>query len=133
MTKLQNPETWDDCSKKQNFVSSSTLPRRKQNKQIKASLLPKLQKIYNTLVPYLLQFSVAKSPGCNLPKILAVLLIACIASSGISSVAHHNPYINIFVAYNLMQEFCADKIHYFNFLSTSDKSWLDQLKIITIL
>ena len=53
--------------------------------------------------------------------------------SGISSVAHHNPHINVFVIYFLMQELFVNKIHFFKFLSTSDKPWLEQLKIITIL
>ena len=32
-----------------------------------------------------------------------------------------------------MQELFANKIHFFKFLSTSDKQYLDQLKIITLL
>ena len=32
-----------------------------------------------------------------------------------------------------MQELFLDKIHFFKFISTSDKPWLDQLKIITVL
>ena len=57
----------------------------------------------------------------------------CITSSGISSVTHHNPHMNVFVVYLLVQELFADKIHFFKLLSTSNKPWLDQLKIITIL
>ena len=50
---------------------------------------------------------------------------------GISSVAHHNPYINVFVVCLLMQERFIDKIHFFKFFFMIDKPWLDQLKIIT--
>ena len=53
------------------------------------------------------------------------------ASSRISSVTHHNPHINAFVVNLLMQELFVDKIHFFKFLSMSDKSWLDQLNSIT--
>ena len=113
LRKLQKPEAGEDCRKNQNLIFNSTKPRRKQNKKIRTSLLPKLQKNYNTLVPYLLQFSVAK-------------LTTCITSSGISSVTHHNRYINVFVVYVLMQDIFADKIHFFKFLSMTDKPWLDQ-------
>ena len=50
-----------------------------------------------------------------------------------SAVAHQNPHINVFVVYLLIQELFINKIHFFKFLSTSDKPWLDQLKIITVL
>ena len=53
------------------------------------------------------------------------------ASSRISSVTHHNPHVNAFVVNLLMQELFVDKIHFFKFLSMSDKSWLDQLNSIT--
>ena len=52
-------------------------------------------------------------------------------SSGISSVAHHNPHINTIFVYLFMQELFVDKIHFFKFLSMSDKPRLHQLKIIT--
>ena len=52
-------------------------------------------------------------------------------SSGISSVAHHNPHINAIFVYLFMQELFVDKIHFFKFLSMSDKPRLHQLKIIT--
>ena len=48
-----------------------------------------------------------------------------------SSVAHHNPHINAIFAYFLKQELFHDKIHFFKFLSMSDKLPLRQLKIIT--
>ena len=51
--------------------------------------------------------------------------------SGISSVAHHNPHINAIFVYLFMQELFVDKIHFFKFLSMSDKPRLHQLKIIT--
>ena len=40
------------------------------------------------------------------------------------------PYINVFVVYILMQELFTDKIHFFKFISTSDKPWLDRLKFL---
>ena len=43
------------------------------------------------------------------------------ASSGISSVAHHNPQIKVFVVYLLMLELFVDTIHFFKFLSVSCK------------
>ena len=45
--------------------------------------------------------------------------------------ARYNPHINMFVVYLLIQELFVDKIHFFKFLSMSDKPWPDQLKIIT--
>ena len=39
--------------------------------------------------------------------------------------------MNVFVVYLLMQELFADKIHFFKFLFTSEKPWLDQLKMIS--
>ena len=54
-----------------------------------------------------------------------------IMSSGISSVAHHNPHINAIFVYLFMQEHFVDKIHFFKFLSMSDKPRLHQLNIIT--
>lgn len=53
-------------------------------------------------------------------------------SSAISPVAHHNPYINVFVIYLFMQKLFVDKIFFFMFLSISDKLRLGQLKIITV-
>ena len=50
------------------------------------------------------------------------------ASIGLSSAAHHNPYINVFAVNRFVQKLFADKVHFFKFLSTSDKSWIDQLK-----
>ena len=32
-----------------------------------------------------------------------------------------------------MQDLFVDKIHFFKFISTSEKAWLDHLKIITVL
>ena len=52
-------------------------------------------------------------------------------SSGISSVAHHNPHINTIFVYVFMQELFVDKIHFFKFLCMSDKPRLHQLNIIT--
>ena len=52
-------------------------------------------------------------------------------SSGISSVAHHNPHINAIFVYLFMQELFVDKIHFFKFLSMSYKPRLHQLKTIT--
>ena len=52
-------------------------------------------------------------------------------SSGISSVADHNPHINIFAVYLLTKEPFADKIYFFKFLSMCYKPSLDQLKVIT--
>ena len=52
-------------------------------------------------------------------------------SSGISSVAHHNPDIDAIFVYLFMQELFVDKIHFFKFLYMSDKPWLHQLNIIT--
>ena len=52
-------------------------------------------------------------------------------SSGISSAAHHNPHINAIFVYLFMQELFVDKIHFFKFLSMSDKPRLHQLKLIT--
>ena len=52
-------------------------------------------------------------------------------SSGISSVAHHNPHINAIFVYLFMQELFVDKIHFFKFLCMSDKPRLHQLNIIT--
>ena len=63
------------------------------------------------------------------PKCLTAFLTTC--TSGISSVAHHNPYINVFVVYLLTQELFVDKIHFFKFLYMSGKPWLGQLKVIT--
>ena len=51
-------------------------------------------------------------------------------SSGISSVAHHNPHINVIFVYLFMQELLVDKIHFFKFLCMSDKPRLHQLSII---
>ena len=53
------------------------------------------------------------------------------ASSEISSVAHHSPHMNVFVVYLIMQDLFVGKIHFFQFLSMSDKPWLHQLQIIT--
>ena len=52
-------------------------------------------------------------------------------SSGISSVAQHNPHINAIFVYLFMQELFVDKIHFFKFLCMSDKPRLHQLNIIT--
>ena len=52
------------------------------------------------------------------------------ASSGISSVGHHNSHMNVFVVYLLIQELFVDKIYFFEFLSSSEKPELDQLKVI---
>ena len=52
-------------------------------------------------------------------------------SSGLSSVAHHNPHINTILVFLFMQELFIDKIHYFKFLCMSDKPRLHQLNIIT--
>ena len=54
-------------------------------------------------------------------------------SSGISSVSHHNPHINVFVVYLLIQELFVEKINYFKFLFTDDKLWLQQLKTTKVL
>ena len=54
-----------------------------------------------------------------------------LVSSELSSVAHHNPHIYVFVVYLLMQGLFIDKIHFFKFLFVSDKPWIDQLKVIT--
>ena len=54
-------------------------------------------------------------------------------SSGISSVSHHNPHINVFVVYLLIQELFVEKINYFKFLFTGDKLWLQQLKTTKVL
>ena len=43
------------------------------------------------------------------------------ASSGIRSVAHHNPYIKVFVVYLFMLELFVEKMHFFKFPSLSDK------------
>ena len=51
-------------------------------------------------------------------------------SSGLSSVAHHNPHINTILVFLFMQELFIDKIHYFKFLCMSDKPRLHQLNII---
>ena len=69
-------------------------------KKSKLACWPKLQKNHITLVSYLLHFSAAKSPWYN-----AASLTTCIASCGTSSVAHHNPYINVFFVYLLTQKF----------------------------
>ena len=53
------------------------------------------------------------------------------ASSAISSAAHHNPHISVFVVCLLIQELIVSKIYFLKFLSISDKPRLDQLKIIT--
>ena len=52
-------------------------------------------------------------------------------SSGISSVAHHNPHINAIFVYLFMQELFVDKTDFFKFLCMSDKPRLHQLNIIT--
>ena len=39
----------------------------------------------------------------------------------------------MFVVYLLMQALFTDKIHFFNFLFSSDKPWLDQVKTNTVL
>ena len=52
------------------------------------------------------------------------------ASSGIFSVAHHNPHINATFVFLLMQDFFVNKIHFFKFLFMSDKPRLHQLTII---
>ena len=85
--------------------STSPKPKRKQNKEVKTSLLAKLQQSCNTLVT---SFSSILSNFHN-------------ASSGISSVAHHNPHINAVFVYLFMQEFFLDKIHFFKFLCMSEK------------
>ena len=51
-------------------------------------------------------------------------------SSGISSVAHHNPHINAILVYLFMQELFVGKIH-FKFLRMSEKPRLHQLNMIT--
>ena len=43
----------------------------------------------------------------------------------------HNPHINAIFVYLLMQEFFIDKIHFFKFLSMSDKPRQRQFKVIT--
>ena len=45
---------------------------------------------------------------------------------------HHNPHVNAFVVYILMQELFVDKIHSFKSLSMGDKSRLVQLKVFTV-
>ena len=52
-------------------------------------------------------------------------------SSGISSVAPHNPHINVIFVYLFMQELFVDKIHVFKFLCMSDKPWLHQANVYT--
>ena len=52
-------------------------------------------------------------------------------SSGKSSAAHHNAHINAIFVNLFIQELFVDKIHFFKFLSTSDKPRLQQLQIIT--
>ena len=52
-------------------------------------------------------------------------------SSGISSVAHHNPYINAIFVYLFMQELFVDKIHFLKFLYMNDKPRLHRLNIAT--
>ena len=100
---------------KQPSIKSSTSPKpkRKQNKEVKTSLLAKLQQSCNTLVT---SFSSILSNFHN-------------ASSGISSVAHHNPHIN---AVFVQLPFYAGTLPRQNtLLSVSDKPRLHQLKIIT--
>ena len=83
-----------------------------------------LQKSYNTLLTYFSSvLSNLHNAWFRLPQLHA--------SSGICSVAHHNPYINAFFVYLLMQELFIDKIHFFKFRSMSDKPRRHQLKIIT--
>ena len=53
------------------------------------------------------------------------------ASSGISFLPPHNPHINLFVLYLVIQELIVNKIHFFKFLSVKDKPWINQLKIIS--
>ena len=81
---------------------------------MKTSLLPETTKNLLYFCPLTTSFSVAKS-------------------TWISSAAHHNSYINVFVIYLLIRELFNNKIHFFKFLSTNDKPWLDQLKFFTIL
>ena len=52
-------------------------------------------------------------------------------SSGIFSVAHHNPHINAIFVYLFIQELFVYKIHFFKFLCMSGKPRLHQLNIIT--
>ena len=47
------------------------------------------------------------------------------------SVARHNPHIKAFFVYLLMQELFVSKIHFFKFLSKSEKPQLHQLKIFS--
>ena len=50
-------------------------------------------------------------------------------SSGIASVAHHNPHISAIFVYLFTQELFVDKINFFNILCISDKPRLHQLNI----
>ena len=51
--------------------------------------------------------------------------------SGISFVGHHNPHVNAIFVYLFIQKLFLNIIHFFKFLSLSDKPQLHQLKIIT--
>ena len=109
---MLNLEAGEDFRENQHLVFNSAKPGRKQNKQIKTRMLPKLQKCYSILVPYLLQFSVAKSPQC-----LAAL---------INYISHASHLLEYLLQLTIIH------IHVFEFFSTSDKP-LEQVKIITIL
>ena len=137
LTKLQKPEllaeAGKDCKENQNLVFNSVKPKRKQNKQTKTSLLPKLQRSYNILVPCLLQFSVQIFIICGCLISYMDHIFWNISCSSPYYINHTIINIYMFVVYLLMQALFTDKIHFFNFLFSSDKPWLDQVKTNTVL
>ena len=98
---------------------TSPKPKRKQNKEVKTSLLAWLQQSCNTLVTY---FSSILSNFHN-----AWIRLPTTMSSAIFSVAHYNPHITAIFVYLFMQELFVDKIQFFKFLCRSNKPWLHQL------
>ena len=108
----------------QNLVFNFTKRRRKkEEKKSKLVCWPKYKKPIIFYSP--IYFSSVLSNVHALPAVLTTWIV----SSRISSAAHHNPHtnVNVIVVYLLMQELFADKIHFFKFLSSSDKLLLDQL------
>ena len=112
---------------KQLSIKSSTSPKPKRNKIKKSKLA------------YWLSYSKAAIPQsplsvqyCEISIMLDSGCLLTTMSSGISSVTHHrNPHINAIFVYLFIQELFVDKIHFFKFLSMSDKRRLHQLNIVT--
>ena len=115
--------------KKQNQASSLQLRQNQRENKIKKSKLAYWLNYSKAAIPQ-------SPPSVHYCQISVMLDSGCfnqLHASGISSVAHHNPRIHAMFVYLNMQELFIDKIHFFNFLSMSDKPRLHQLKLSLLL